>query len=95
VVPIDATDWGTNAPGTIPYAVGNSTPGEYWAPDNVDRMLYFRQPGYPGGGVAQLAGGNTHTRFENFERAEAHVVLPIVPEIQQLVLAAVLEAAAS
>lgn len=94
LVPIDATDWGTNAPGVTPYLTANSTPGQYWCPDNVDVCLYYRQPGYPGGGQAQLAAGNAHTKFTSHERAEAHVVLPVVPEIQQQILAAVLEAAA-
>lgn len=92
LVPIDATDWGTNAPGAVPYALANSTPGAYWVPDNVDRCVYYRQPVYPGGGVAHLAAGNKHTKFENFNRVEAHVVLPILPDIQNHILEAVLEA---
>ena len=92
LVPIDATDWGTNAAGTIPYATANSTPGEYWCQDNVDVCLYYRQPLAPGGGHAQLTPGNTHTKFESFERVEAHVVLPTLPDIQQFILNAVLEA---
>lgn len=92
VVAIDATDWGTNAAGTIPYAMGTSTAGHYWVPDNCDRFIYYRQPGYPGGGVAYLAAGNTSTAFESYERVEAHVVLPILPDIQQHILRAVLEA---
>lgn len=94
LVPIDATDWGTNGLGVPPYDTVNSTPGEYWCPDNVDRCLYYRQPGYPGGGIAQLEAGNTHTYFQNYERTEAHVVLPIVPQIQEQILGAVLEAIA-
>lgn len=92
LVPIDATDWGTNVPWATPYAVGTSTPGQYWVPDNVDRCLYYRQPVYPGGGYAQLADGNTHTQFEKFERVEPHVTLPILPDIQLQVLRAVQEA---
>lgn len=92
VVPIDATDWGTNAPNVFPYAPANGSPGHYWCPDNVDRMIYYRQPVYPGGGIAQLAAGNTHTKFDQFDRIEAHVVLPILPDIQQHILKAVLEA---
>jgi len=90
VVSIDSTDWGTNAPGTIPYAIGTSTPGQYFVPDNVAQWLHYRQPVYPGGGVVQLAPGNTTTNFQNFERAEAHVVLPVLPDIQAQILAAVL-----
>lgn len=92
IVPIDATDWGSNIDCT-PYQLSPPKPGQYLCPDNVDRCLYYRQPGYPGGGFAQLAPGNTHTRFESHDRAEAHVVLPVVPEIQEQILAAVLEAA--
>lgn len=91
VISIDSTDWGTNSLGTIPYAIGTSTPGEYFVPDNVDHWMHFRQPVYPGGGVAQLAPDNTRTNFENFQRLEAHVVLPVVPEIEQLILQAILK----
>lgn len=90
VISIDSTDWGTNYPDDIPYAIGTATPGQYWVPDNVDHWMHFRQPVYPGGGVAHLATGNRHTNFENFERLEAHVVLPVLPDIQQKILAAVL-----
>jgi len=91
VVAIDATDWGTNAPNTFPYAMGTAMAGHYWVPDNVDRFIYYRQPVYPGGGVATLATNNTHTQFEPYERVEAHVVLPILPDIQRHILKAVLE----
>ncbi len=92
VISIDSTDWGTNAPQFTPYQVGIPAPytGEYWVPDNVDRWIHYRQPVYPGGGVVQKALGNTHTAFENYERAEAHVVLPVLPDIQQHILEAVL-----
>jgi hypothetical protein len=94
VVSIDSTDWGTNSPKYPPYTLGIPAPdtGQYWVPDNVDHWLHFRQPVYPGGGVAQLAAGNTHTKFENFERLESHVSLPVIPDIQQKILAAVLAA---
>jgi len=92
VISIDSTDWGTNAPSSPPYSMGTSTPGQYWVPDNADRWIHFRQPAYPGGGVAQLALGNLHTIFENYERFEAHVVLPVTPDIQSKILEAVIEA---
>ena len=91
VVSYDSTDWGTNAPGTVPYSEGNPTAGQYFVPDNVDRWIHYRQPVFPGGGVAQLAPGNTHTKFENYERSEAHVWIPIIPDIEHHVLSAVLE----
>lgn len=37
VVSIDSTDWGTNAPGAVAYALGQPTAGQYYVPDNVDR----------------------------------------------------------
>ena len=94
VISIDSTDWGTNATGNQPYAMGTATPGQYWVPSNVDRWIHYRQPAYPGGGRAELAGGNTHTKFENYERAEAHVWLPIIPDIEQHILSAVKAVAA-
>ena len=96
VVSIDSTQWGTNSPNYTPYALAVAEPdtGQYWVPSNVDRWIHYRQPVYPGGGVVQLAAGNTHTKFENFERVEAHVVLPILPDIQKTILDAVLAAAA-
>ena len=90
VVSIDSTDWGTNAPGTVPYAIDQPTAGQYFVPDNVDNWIHYRQPVYPGGGVVQLAPGNTHTFFQNYERTEAHVVLPTLPDIEQHILDAVL-----
>lgn len=92
VVSIDSTDWGTNAPGLIPYdlAPPAAVAGQYFVPDNVDHWIHYRQPVYPGGGVVHLAPGNAHTNFEYFERVEAHVVLPILPDIEQHILAAVL-----
>jgi len=93
VVSIDSTDWGTNAPGTTPYAAGMPTAGHYFVPDNVDRWIHYRQPVYPGGGVVHLGPGNTHTAFENYERVEAHVVLPVLPDIEAHILDAVLAVA--
>lgn len=90
VVSIDSTDWGTNASGATPYAIDQPTAGQYYVPDNVDRWIHYRQPVYPGGGVVQLAQGNTHTRFENFERTEAHVVLPVLQDIEEYILNAIL-----
>ena len=90
VVSIDSTDWGTNAPGAVAYALGQPTAGQYYVPDNVDRWIHYRQPVYPGGGIVQLAPGNTHTKFENFERTEAHVVLPVLPDVEKYILQAVL-----
>jgi hypothetical protein len=96
VCAIDATQWGTNLPAVggadLPYALANQHPGNYWVPNNVDHFMYFRQPVYPGGGYAHLGPGNTHTKFDNYDRIEAHVVLPIVPDIQDKILQAVLEA---
>jgi hypothetical protein len=91
LVPIDATDWGSNID-CQPYQLNPPKPGQYLCPDNVDRCIYYRQPGYPGGGFAQRAAGNEHTAFESYERVEAHVVLPILPDIQQHILQAVLAA---
>ena len=91
LVPIDATDWGTNAPNSIPYAPAIANAGKYFCPDNVAHCLYFRQPVYPGGGHAQLAPGNTHTVFRAQDRLEPHVLLPVTPDIQRKVLAAVKE----
>jgi hypothetical protein len=90
VVSYDSTDWGTNAPGTTPYAMGSASAGYYFVPDNVDHWIHYRQPVYPGGGYAQLAPGNTSTKFENYERTEAHVWIPIIPDIEQHVLTAIL-----
>lgn len=90
-VGIDATDWGSNI-NCAPYTLSPPNPGQYRVPDNVDHFVYFRQPVYPGGGFASLAPGNAHTRLETYERAEAHVVLPILPVVQQIILTAVLEA---
>ena len=94
VVSIDSTDWGTNAPGNAPYAMGTATAGQYFVPDNVATWMHYRQPVYPGGGGVQLAPGNNTTNFQNFERTEAHVVLPVLPDIEAAILAAVLKAAA-
>lgn len=94
-VSIDSTSWGTNRPGIPPYALSTGAfAGQYWVPENVDHWLHFRQPVYPGGGIAHLGAGNTHTKFENFERVEPHVSLPIIPDIQQKILQAVLEVGA-
>ncbi len=94
-VSIDSTSWGTNYLGITPYAVATGMhAGQYWVPDNVDHWLHFRQPVYPGGGYAQLAKGNDHTKFENFDRVESHVSLPVIPDIQNKILQAVLEAGA-
>jgi hypothetical protein len=92
VISIDSTDWGTNAPGIVPYdlAPPPAAAGQYFVPDNVDHWIHYRQPAYPGGGVVQKAPANTRTNFEYFERVEAHVVLPILPDIQEHILAAVL-----
>lgn len=90
-VSIDSTSWGTNAGGFPPYSLSvGGQAGQYYIPDNVGHWMHFRQPVYPGGGRAQIAKSNTHTKFENFERAEPHVSLPVIPDIQQKILHAVL-----
>ena len=91
VISIDSTDWGTNAPGYVPYEVGTHTPGYYWVPNNVNRWIHYRQPVYPGGGIVALGTNNTFTKFENYARLEAHVVLPVLPDIEQHILSAVLD----
>lgn len=62
-ISIDSTFWGTNAPGVDRWSTLVFPPntGKYFVPDNVDRWLHFYQDGAPGGGVAELAPGNTRT----------------------------------
>jgi hypothetical protein len=92
-VSLDSTDWGSNAPDAgqwslIPPA---NDAGQWFAPDSVDRWLHFSQPSYPGGGRAQLAGGNAITSLTAKQVAGAdHLSLPNMPEVRRAVLAAVM-----
>ena len=90
VIALDATCWGSNMPGTTPWAViiGENA-GKWLAPDNVDDFRYFRQPGYPGGGYAYPAPGNHTSNLKIYERMESHVALPDSPPVETMILAAV------
>jgi pimeloyl-ACP methyl ester carboxylesterase len=75
-VGIDATNWASNAPDVAPWTRPATTPpaGHWYAPDNIDRMLYFHQDAGPGGGVAFLAHGNTHTKLSTYHMPqESHL----------------------
>ena len=90
-ISIDSTEWGSNVPGALQWAIVPSAfAGKWLVPDNIANWLHFRQPAYPGGGVASLAPGNTTTQFQNFERTESHVALPDTPTVEQIILQAVL-----
>jgi hypothetical protein len=88
-VAIDPTDWGSNI-NCNPYVVSPPEPGHYLCPDSIDRMIHIRQPFYPGGGFGAVADGNKLTAFTMLNRTESHVVLPLVPAVQQAILGAVL-----
>lgn len=91
-ISIDSTDWGSNVPGTAQWTiVAGENGGKWLVPDNVANWLHFRQPAYPGGGVASLAPGNTATELQVFERTESHVALPDTPEVESIILQAVLD----
>jgi pimeloyl-ACP methyl ester carboxylesterase len=74
-VAIDATDWASNAPGVIPWTRAPANlAGKWYVPDNIDEFYYFHQSAYPGGGVAELEHGNTHTKFHTyFMPQESHI----------------------
>lgn len=91
-ISIDSTDWGSNVPGTAQWTiVAGENAGKWLVPDNVANWLHFRQPAYPGGGVASLAPGNTTTELQVFERTESHIALPDTPEVESIILQAVLD----
>jgi pimeloyl-ACP methyl ester carboxylesterase len=75
-IALDATNWASNAPGVAPWTRPATTPpaGHWYAPDNIDTFLYFHQAAGPGGGVAFLAHGNTHTKFlSSYLQYETHI----------------------
>jgi hypothetical protein len=75
-IAIDTTNWASNAPGVAPWTKPATTPpaGHWYAPDNIDVFYYFHQLAGPGGGVAELAHGNTHTRLHAYKMAqETHI----------------------
>lgn len=89
-ISIDPTQWGTNAVGTAAWLLGGSNAGRYYVPPNVAKWINFTQPVYPGGGRAQLVRGNKLSKFEEFPRLEPHVVLPVTPAVQDIILRAIL-----
>jgi hypothetical protein len=89
---IDPTDWGSNAPGTIPWSVcmdGNA--GNWLVPNNAETWLNFYQDQYPGGGIGHLAPGNTNTAFrQSHQPGESHLSIPNSAITRKAILAAVL-----
>jgi hypothetical protein len=67
-IAIDAMNWTGNASGVAPWTRPATTPpaGRWYAPDNIDDFYYFHQSAGPGGGVAELAHGNTHTKLHTY-----------------------------
>ncbi len=90
-ISLDSTDWGSNAPGTVPWAllVGQPDAGKWLVPNNVDRWLHFWQSAPPGGGQAALAPGNTTTNLSTKQLNVGHLGVPTAAE--QFILDAVLE----
>jgi pimeloyl-ACP methyl ester carboxylesterase len=96
-VSIDPTDWGTDAPGVPEWSEVVFAPntGEYFVPPNVDVWLHFYQDSYPGGGIAKLAPGNTHTDLQVTHLAnDNHLSIVNDPVTRDAILKAVLAAAA-
>lgn len=96
-VSIDPTCWGTNAPGVPEWSEVVLAPntGRYFVPDNVDTWLHFNQDGYPGGGHASLAPGNTTTSLCPMEfPGENHLSNVNCAPVRTAILRAVLVAAA-
>lgn len=89
-ISLDSTDWGSNAPGTVPWAMllGHPDAGKWLVPNNVDRWLHFWQSAFPGGGQAALAPGNTTTNFSTQQLNVDHLSVPTAA--RQFVLDAVL-----
>jgi hypothetical protein len=92
-ISLDSTNWGSNVPGTAPWAVlfGLPDAGKWLVPSNVDRWLHFWQPTPPGGGQATLAPGNTTTNLGVHQLNVDHLRVPTAAE--QLILDAVLQIA--
>lgn len=90
-VSFDSTQWGSNAPGTLPYAPGSPHAGQYFVPDNVAHWIHYWQPVYPGGGRVHLAPGNTTTVLEEHRRYEDHINMVNAFDLQQHVLDVLLE----
>jgi hypothetical protein len=95
VASIDPTGWGSNAPGTIKWAVvldGNA--GQWLVPDNADVWLNFYQDSSPGGGVAHLAPGNATTNFKQYHlSSETHLSIPNAATTRKAILDAVVAVA--
>jgi hypothetical protein len=82
VISFDSTCWASNAPGITPWTnIGPPHRGKWYVPDNVDRWAYYRQDQFPGGGYAELAPGNKHTKFTTQTRREGHIGFVAVPEV--------------
>jgi pimeloyl-ACP methyl ester carboxylesterase len=91
-IAIDATNWASNAPGVAPWTAPPATTppvGHWYAPDNIDVFYYFHQLAGPGGGVAELAHGNTHTRLHVYKMAqENHISIVNAQATRSVILGA-------
>jgi len=88
-IALDATNWASNAPGVAPWTRPATTPpaGHWYVPDNVDVFLYFHQSAGPGGGVALLAHGNTHTKLASYNMpSETHIGIVNDPLVRKVIV---------
>ncbi len=87
---LDPPNCGSNAPGTTPWAhlSGRPDAANWLVPNNIDCWLHFWQPA--GGSQAALAPGNTATDFSSHEVNTGHLGVPTAPQVEQLILEAVL-----
>jgi hypothetical protein len=94
-VSIDSTGWGTNAPGIPQWSTIVLPPntGRWFVPDSVDVWIHAYQDGLPGGGIAALAPGNTHTALQIIHcPQENHISIVNCAPVRKAILAAVLAA---
>jgi hypothetical protein len=90
-IAIDATNWASNAPSIVPWTKPATTPpaGHWYVPDNIDVFLYFHQSAGPGGGLAFLAPGNTHTKFHSYNMPqENHLSIVNAAGVREAIVAA-------
>lgn len=91
-ISIDPTDWGTNDPTAQQWSIHLLPPAGQWlVPNNIDRWLHFSQPEPPGGGQARLAPNNTTTNLTTATEPGGHLAIPTLPQVEQAILAAVLD----